>query len=345
MSSNNVTEIHKASLLYKNQRVAYPDLLDDLILNLRSVSSSLKNPLQEPYHHHFKNPGKLLRGELAARAALQQGVAKRNAIAWATAVELLHNASLIHDDLCDEDKLRHGTHSVAALFGDQVALCLGDAMIAASFLAILDSDGPRQMSILLARAVNNLAAGQADEFVSQGYPSWAEYERIVSGKTTPLLTLPIVGGFQFQKVQLDEIPVNLYFAAGGLIFQTINDLNNILVARSTGTTPSDFFNGRPNAAISIFKDGLNKNDQKAFDQLNRCINSQVQITPKTEKSIKAWWEIFTASSAMEQTLARLEQKLHFAKNQYLSLSVGVQESIAPFHQWIIESTDQIREIK
>lgn len=345
MSSNNVTKIHKASLLQRNQGVAYSDLLDDLILNLRSVSSGLKNPLQAPYHHHFKKPGKLLRGKLAARAALQQGVTKRDAIAWATAVELLHNASLIHDDLCDEDKLRHGTHSVAALFGDQIALCLGDAMIAASFLTILESDGPRQLSILLARAVNNLAAGQADEFVSQGYPSWAEYERIVSGKTTPLLTLPIVGGFQFQKVQLDEISVNVYFEAGGLIFQTINDLNNILVSRSTGSTPSDFCNGRPNAAISIFKDGLSKNDQKAFNQLIRCINSQAQIAPETDKSIKAWWEIFTESSAMEQALARLEQKLHFAKNQYLSLSVDVQEAIVPFHHWIIESTDQIRELK
>jgi len=345
MNSDNVTKIHKIGRPHTNQRVASPTLLDDLILNLRSVSSGLKNPLQAPFLHHFKNPGKLLRGELAARAALQQGVAKRDAIAWATAVELLHNASLIHDDLCDEDQLRHGTHSVAALFGDQVALCLGDAMIAASFLAVLDSDVPRQLGILLARAINSLSAGQADEFVSEEYPSWAEYERIVSGKTTPLLALPVIGGFQFQNVQLDEIQVNLYFEAGGLIFQTINDLNNILAAYSTNSPPSDFFNGRPNAAISIFKDGLSKNDQRAFNKLYRCINSQAQITPKTTKSINAWWEIFIASNTMELTLARLEQKLHFAKNQYLSLSVPVQDTVMPFHQWIIDSTEQIRELK
>lgn len=345
MNPKNVTKIHKIASAYKNQQVAPPDLFEDIILNLRSVSSGLKNPLQAPYHHHFKHPGKLLRGRLAARAALQQGVAKRDAIAWATAVELLHNASLIHDDLCDEDQLRHGTHSVAALFGDQVALCLGDAMIAASFLAILDSNGPRQLSILLARTVNSLAAGQADEFVSKEYPSWEEYERIVSGKTTPLLALPVIGGFQFQNVQLDEVQVNLYFEAGGLIFQTINDLNNILTAQFAGTPPSDLLNGRPNAAISIFKDGLTKKDQRTFNHLYKCISAQAQFTPKTERSINAWWEIFTASSAMEETLARLEQKLHFAKNQYLSLSVAVQDTVNPFHQWIIESTDQMRELK
>ena len=55
------------------------------------------------------------------------------ALHWAVAIEVLHNASLIHDDICDGDQLRRGRPAVWSKYGRDVALTLGDWLVALSF--------------------------------------------------------------------------------------------------------------------------------------------------------------------------------------------------------------------
>ena len=52
---------------------------------------------------------------------------------WAAAIEVLHNASLIHDDICDGDRLRRERPAVWSVYGRDVALTLGDWLVALSF--------------------------------------------------------------------------------------------------------------------------------------------------------------------------------------------------------------------
>ena len=67
------------------------------------------------------------------RSARAHSADAADADRWGFAVELVHNASLIHDDVCDSDLFRRGRQSVMAKFGQQTALCLGDALIAHAF--------------------------------------------------------------------------------------------------------------------------------------------------------------------------------------------------------------------
>ena len=87
-------------------------------------------PLSFAAAHHFENPGKMLRARMVMRGAHLLSVDNAAAVRWAAAVELLHNASLVHDDICDGDKLRRGQQAVWAKFGRHVALTLGDWLIA-----------------------------------------------------------------------------------------------------------------------------------------------------------------------------------------------------------------------
>ena len=119
-----------------NKPVALPDLsgvLSDFIL--RRLPSG-KHPLATPAQHHFKRTGKQLRGCMALAAGDSFGVPRTGSLPWAAAVEILHNASLVHDDICDGDMVRRGSPSVWALYGRDTALALGDWLIALSFHAI-----------------------------------------------------------------------------------------------------------------------------------------------------------------------------------------------------------------
>lgn len=80
--------------------------------------------------------GKRLRPRLVLAVAQELGAAPEDALDAAVAVELLHNYSLIHDDIEDGDRLRHGRDTLWAKYGMPQALNAGDALCALSFLAL-----------------------------------------------------------------------------------------------------------------------------------------------------------------------------------------------------------------
>ncbi len=98
--------------------------------------------------HHFAAPGKMLRAKMALRAADLLKVDRPAALHWAAAIEVL-NASLIHDDICDGDQLRRGRPAVWSKFGRDVALTLGDWLIALSFELAAEAAQRAQTPMLL----------------------------------------------------------------------------------------------------------------------------------------------------------------------------------------------------
>ena len=152
--------------------------LDTNLSSLRTFSDDQQNvysfilsrlpdagePLSLAAAHHFENPGKMLRATMVMRGAHLLNVDNAAAVRWAAAVELLHNASLVHDDICDGDKLRRGQQAVWAKFGRHVALTLGDWLIALSFE--LASEAAQiaktpKLVTLLARHMAITTAGEA----------------------------------------------------------------------------------------------------------------------------------------------------------------------------------------
>jgi geranylgeranyl pyrophosphate synthase len=86
--------------------------------------------------YHLKSGGRRIRGRLALHVSLSLGLSVADALALAATVEFLHNASLVHDDLQDDDLLRHGMPTAAAAFGSNVAICTGDLLVSAAYSAV-----------------------------------------------------------------------------------------------------------------------------------------------------------------------------------------------------------------
>ena len=117
---------------------AYPDLLqvELTIKNTGSSRSALEdgiksilplpqNPLHSIAHYHFRRFGKLLRGRTALKVSKTLGIEASAALNWAIAVELMHSASLVHDDICDQDANRHDHPTIFSAFGTPSAVCFG----------------------------------------------------------------------------------------------------------------------------------------------------------------------------------------------------------------------------
>lgn len=182
--------------------------------------------------HQKKSKGKFIRAQLALAAGELLDLPKNTVIKWATACELMHTASLVHDDICDQDEKRRGDKTIWKKYGIPAAICTGDFLIAQAFNKISEIETGWHQTILLkslSDSVKKILDGQVrDVEVNVKKVSLKEYEKIAYEKTGPLLMTPLDGMFRCKELTEAEIRglVNLMHIIG-LVYQMINDLNNV----------------------------------------------------------------------------------------------------------------------
>ena len=173
--------------------------------------------------------GKRVRPALCLYAAGLFGAAE-GALPGAVSVELVHNFSLVHDDVQDLDAERHGRPTLWALHGAAQAINAGDFLYARAQHALLDGQGPAERRIaalrILTSATERMIAGQwADvSFETRQDVTVDEYLAMIAGKTGALLGAPLEMG-----AVLAGAPPSLSHALGrwgeavGLAFQARDD--------------------------------------------------------------------------------------------------------------------------
>ena len=179
--------------------------------------------------YHFEKPGKMLRAKMALHAASILKVNDAAALHWAAAIEILHNASLIHDDICDNDLLRRDRPSIWSKYGPNVALTLGDWLVALAFELAAEAGQRAQTPLLvkiLAQHMATTTAGEASEFSLDKGLEWDRYIEIASDKTAPLLTAPLEG-VAAMALRVDaSSSIGTYFRSLGAAYQIANDIMN-----------------------------------------------------------------------------------------------------------------------
>jgi geranylgeranyl diphosphate synthase type I len=139
--------------------------------------------------------GKRLRPRILLAVAESEGADGSPALGAAAALELLHNFSLIHDDIEDGDEMRHGRPTLWARHGIPAALVAGNAMSALAYITLIDGSSslPSSTVVLMERCLQQahfrMCEGQSFDigFETATFVTFEEYVRMIEGKTAALL--------------------------------------------------------------------------------------------------------------------------------------------------------------
>ncbi len=186
--------------------------------------------LDEVTTHLLAAGGKRLRPVLALATATSGGSgATREDLLGAVAVELVHLASLYHDDVMDEATVRRNVESVNARFGNLVAIVAGDFLLARS--AEIAAGLGTEIAALLAATLGELCQGQVAEVHAAFQVGRSEdsYTSAIAGKTAALMATAcrigaLTGGLQREEVEAFTL-FGRYF---GMVFQVRDDILDVV---------------------------------------------------------------------------------------------------------------------
>ena len=206
--------------------VTFGEELAAIDTHMRSLVALDPKLVREPMSGLLAAGGKRLRSVLAYLAStLGTNHDPVRAATLATLVELIHNATLVHDDLVDESPLRRGLPAIHVAYAPEVAVRVGDFYFgrAAELLASLDN---HRATRLVVEAVADVCQAQIEEFMQRGQDHLDEagYLRIVEGKTAALFAGACAAGAALGGA--DEV-IDAMVAYGrdlGIAFQMVDDV-------------------------------------------------------------------------------------------------------------------------
>lgn len=273
------------------------------------------NGLHEAARYHFQNPGKYFRARLALRSGQALNLALQDSLHWAASCELLHNASLIHDDISDASTKRRGQASINERFGQDTALCLGDWMVAKAFeLAARNISHGGQLAALLARAMQDTCSGQTSDINQRKIAELQEWQQIAKNKTAPLLIAPLLGMAicANEKFAADNLKQLVEYC--GLAYQGHNDIDDIVPSSHFS---SDLNGRKPNLVISLYSN-LETTKVSAF---------QTWYGSEDISSTKEWQKRIASSDAITQANELVDYWLSQAERLVPLMPVQLQSVV------------------
>lgn len=233
--------------------------------------------------------GKMLRSKLILKIA---GITEES-VKLCAVVEMIHAASLLHDDVIDEADTRRGQPSVNALYDNKTSIMFGDILYSKAFteLAMMD----RKIAYTVANAVTLLSIGEMlDVDLTENFnSSYDKYNDMIYKKTASLIeasakSAAILAG-------LDEEKYALYGKNLGLAFQMIDDILDITQDSETLGKPAmlDFVEGKVTIPYLLLHERLEDKakleslyKKELSDEESSWIKEQMNETNALEDSIK-----------------------------------------------------------
>jgi octaprenyl-diphosphate synthase len=170
------------------------------------------------------------------------GMAK--AVKLATAVEFIHSATLLHDDVIDESSLRRGRDTANALWGNDASVLVGDFLFARSFELMVETGNIGVLGRLSAAAAR-ITEGEIKQMAITGAPDTplSDYMDVITGKTAILFAAAAAAGAEVASGSETDVAVmHDYGMKLGLAFQIMDDaLDYAAVAEDTGKNAGDDF--------------------------------------------------------------------------------------------------------
>jgi len=213
------------------------EMVDEFILS-NINGEPLK--LYEATLHYIKSGGKRLRPFIVVKCCELCNGSIDKALPIASAIEMVHNFTLVHDDIMDNDEFRHGVPTVHRYYGLPYGILAGDLLLIEAFNTVvkhgksigLDDGVITRLIGTLAKACKELSEGQALDMEyaeSKVFPEQEHYIRMISKKTASLFEASCILGALIAYADDNTIDkLASYGRSIGLAFQLIDDLIGVI---------------------------------------------------------------------------------------------------------------------
>ncbi len=271
--------------LKKQINNSYSDLKnsveDKLILVEEKICSKLTSKVDlvsKMTKYHLKTGGKRLRALLTLESAKLCGYNKGGRdINLAACVELIHAATLMHDDVIDSADIRRGKKTLNTIWGNQSSILVGDYLLSRCFEMMVE-DGNMEVLSLLSSTSSEIAQGEVLQLQHKGETDMLEetYLKIISSKTASLFAASTkVGAILADRDSKYKEALEFYGKNLGLTFQIADDTLDYnselkLFGKKIG---NDFFEGKVTLPIILLFQKISKENKKKikffFDKYER----------------------------------------------------------------------------
>ncbi len=266
------------------------DLINERINDF--VDRTMGSPIElySTAYHLIKAGGKRLRSLLFVLSSEAAGGTIEKALPFALAIELTQTASLIHDDIMDEDEVRRGTEVTHKKFGKKMALIAGDLLIAQA-VHLAGQNASSKMIEMLAEEAISMCEGQAQDLMIKldlvDSVRIDTYIDMIGKKTAAFFKAAGRMGVTLAEASSEiETAIVNYCENIGYAFQIRDDILNIVSSeKTTGkSSKSDIIAGRCNYVLLLTSESLNETDRneylQAVQQAN--IHEALQFVEQTD---------------------------------------------------------------
>ncbi|WP_417458643.1 polyprenyl synthetase family protein [Kordiimonas sp.] len=289
----NVVPIHgrrKADTTENPIKVLQGLVADDMNLVNELILDRMQSPvalIPELAGHLISSGGKRLRPMLTLASAQMIGYEGKRHIGLATAVEFIHTATLLHDDVVDESNMRRGKKTANLIWGNQPTVLVGDFLFSRAFELMVESDSLRVLKIL-SNTSAVITEGEVLQLTTANDLSTPEekYLEVITAKTAVLFAAAceVAGVVSDQGREVEEA-LDAYGKYLGIAFQLVDDALDYSAVQATlgKEIGDDFREGKVTLPVILaFRRG--SDEEKAF--WKRTVERRRQEDGDLEKAIR-----------------------------------------------------------
>ncbi len=283
-----------------------------------------KSPLIEQVSHHLiSSGGKRIRpillilaskmcSDQAGRVLLQNGsVARHHNLA--AAVELIHSATLLHDDVVDTSEIRRGKKTANAIWDNKPSILVGDYIFSIAF-QLMVRDGNLRVLELLAKSSSVMADGEVMQLENSSNIDITEekYLEIIFGKTAVLFSAATECGALVNNRSKAEISALRDFGKNlGIVFQIIDDILDYKAQEKDlgKDIGNDFFEGKVTLPIIFAYKKADDSDKKLIKNL---LEENLMTAQKDQNKYLAICDLINKYNGFEDSFALAEKYKNFA---------------------------------
>ena len=281
-------------------------IIDELEEFERRFKYSMKSkvPLLDRITHYIiKRKGKQLRPMFVFLSASASGKVSDSTYTAATLIELLHTATLVHDDVVDDANERRGFFSINALWKNKVAVLVGDYLLSQGLLMAIDRD-EFQLLKVVSTAVKEMSEGELLQMEKTRTLNYDEtiYFEIIRQKTAALITACCKSGALSAGANPEQVQLMAEFGESvGIAFQIKDDLFDYGAGKNIGKpTGIDIQERKTTLPLIYALNKVSSSDRKRMVNIVKNHNQNFQKVAEVIEMVKASGGIEYAADKMKE---------------------------------------------